>query len=222
MDNRRKAGVDDDMVTRLGALYTSTLSNALEDLGLDGVIHGLAPVAPGTRLVGRAMSVLQITGPAGSFPGTDFAVGRIIDAAGPGDVVMIANNGCAVSSWGGTASFAAARKGIAGLVVDGGVRDREEMIEHQFPVFARHWVPTTGRTRIRVVEIGGTITVCGQRVDTGDVIVADGTGIVAVPTSKAGEVARIAEELQADDDQAVREITDGLTFAQAMAKFRKI
>lgn len=211
-----------DIVTRLGALYTATLSNALEDIGLDGVITGLAPVAPGVRLAGRARCVLQITGPAGSFPGSDFAVGRIIDAADPGEIVVIANGGNCVSSWGGTASYAAKLKGVAGLVVDGGVRDREEMIEHGFPVFARHWVPTTGRTRIRVVEIGGTVTVSGQRVATGDVIVADGTGIVCVPSDRADEVAQIAEALAADDEQASREIESGLTFAEAMTKFRKI
>ena len=214
--------VSDDIVARLGALFTSTLSNALEDLGEDGVIHGLDPVAPGTRLAGRAMCVAQITGPSGAFPGEDFKVGAMIDAAGHGDVVVVANNGHAVSSWGGTASYAAKLQGIAGLVVDGGVRDREEMIEHGFPVFARHWIPTTGRTRIKVTEIGGIVSICGQRVATGDVMVADGTGIVCVPAAKAAEVADIAEALQADDEQATREITDGLTFSQAMAKFRKI
>ena len=211
-----------DIVARLGALYTATLSNALEDIGLDGVITGLAPVAPGVRLTGRARCVLQITGPAGSFPGSDFAVGKIIDAAQPGEIVVIANGGHCVSSWGGTASYAAKLKGVAGLVVDGGVRDREEMIGHGFPVFARHWVPTTGRTRIRVVQIGGTVTVSGQKVATGDVIVADGTGIVCVPADRADEVVRIAEALAADDEQATREIESGLTFAEAMQKFRKI
>lgn len=211
-----------DIVARLGALYTSTLSNALEDIGLDNVITGLSPVAPGTRLAGRAKCVLQITGPAGSFPGSDFAVGKMIDAAAPGEIVVVANGGHSVSSWGGTASYAAMLKGVAGLVVDGGVRDREEMIEHGFPVFARHWVPTTGRTRIRVVEIGGTVSLAGQKVATGDIIVADGTGIVCVPADRADEVAEIAEALSADDAQATREIEAGLTFAQAMAKFRKI
>jgi regulator of RNase E activity RraA len=212
----------DDIVARLGALYTSTLSNALEDIGLDNVILGLPPAAPGMRLAGRAICVLQMTGPAGAFPGSDFRVGDMIDAAGPGKVVVVANSGHCVSSWGGTASLAAKRKGIAGLVVDGGVRDREEMIEHGFPVFARHLVPTTGRTRIRVVEIGGTVTVSGQKVATGDIIVADGTGIVCVPQEKAEEIAGIAEALAADDAQATREIQDGLTFAEAMRKFRKI
>ena len=136
--------------------------------------------------------------------------------------MVVANNGNPVSSWGGTASYAAKLKDVGGLLVDGGVRDREEMIEHGFPVFARHWVPTTGRTRIRVTEIGGTVAVAGQKVATGDVIVADGTGIVCIPVAKAAEVLEIAEALQADDAQATEEITQGLTFSEALAKFRKI
>ena len=214
--------VPDGIVARLGRLYTATLSNALEDLGQDGVILGLAPVAPGTRLAGRALAVLQITGAAGDFPGSEFKVGAMIDAAKPGDVIVVANGGHAVSSWGGTATYAAKVKGIAGLVVDGGVRDREEMVEHGLPVFARHLVPTTGRSRIRVVEIGGTVTVAGQRVATGDVIVADGTGIVCIPQDKAQRVLEIGEGLAADDEQAMQEIAAGLTFSEAMARFRKI
>ena len=212
----------DDLIARLGAIYTSTLSNALEDVGEDGVILGLPPVAPGVRMAGRALCVAQVTGPACTFPGEDFKVGAMIDAAQPGDIVVVANNGNPVSSWGGTASYAAKLKGVGGLLVDGGVRDREEMIEHGFPVFARHWVPTTGRTRIRVTEIGGTVVVAGQKVATGDVIVADSTGIVCIPEAKAAEVLEIAEALQADDAQATAEITQGLTFSQAMTKFRKI
>jgi regulator of RNase E activity RraA len=102
------------------------------------------------------------------------------------------------------------------------VRDREEMIEHEFPVFARHLVPTTGRSRTRVVEIGGTVTICGQKVASGDVIVADGTGIVCIPQEKAEQILAIAEALAADDAQAMKEIAAGLTFSEAMAKFRKI
>lgn len=214
--------VPDGIVARLGRLYTSTLSNALEDLGQDGVILGLPPVTPGMRLAGRALAVLQMTGAAGDFPGSDFKVGAMIDAAGPGDVVVVANDGCAVSSWGGTATYAAKLRGIAGLVVDGGVRDREEIVEHGLPVFARHLVPTTGRGRIRVVEIGGTVTVAGHKVATGDVIVADGTGIVCIPQDKAERVLEIAERLSDDDARAMEEIAAGLSFTEAMARFRKI
>jgi hypothetical protein len=90
------------------------------------------------------------------------------------------------------ASLAAKVKGVAGLVVDGGVRDIDEMVEHRFPVFARHPVATTGRTRLKVNAINIPIEIDGVSVNPGDVIVADSTGVVA---RCAREIARIDEHL---------------------------
>lgn len=215
-------GVSDEIIAALGRLNTPTLANALEEFGIDGVIEGLQPAAPGMRCAGRAVTVLEMTGPKGAFPSSDFKVGEMIDAAGPGDVVVVANNGAPVSTWGGTATYAAHLKGIAGLVVDGGIRDREEICEVGFPAFARHMIPTTGRTRIRVEAIGVTVTCAGVRVDPGDVIVADGTGVVCVPAARAAEVAELAGRYAADDEEARRLLEQGLTFTEAMRRFAKI
>jgi regulator of RNase E activity RraA len=64
--------------------------------------------------------------------------------------------------------------------------------------------------------------VSGQKVATGDVIVADGTGMVCIPQAMAERVLEIAERLAADDAQAMEEIAAGLTFSEAMGKFRTI
>jgi regulator of RNase E activity RraA len=214
--------VSDETNALLEKLNTPTLSNALEDLGIDGVIEGLSPTGTGLRCVGRAVTVLEMTGPRGAFPASDFKVGEMIDAAGKGDVIVVANGGAPVSTWGGTASYAAHLKGIAGLVVDGGIRDREEICEIGFPAFARHMIPTTGKTRIRVESIGGAVTCGGIRVNAGDAIVADGTGVVCIPAARAAEVAEMAMRYAADDAQAIRELEQGLSFREAMAKFAKI
>jgi regulator of RNase E activity RraA len=214
--------VSDETIALLAKLNTPTLSNALEELGIEGVIEGLSPAGTGLRCVGRAVTVLEMTGPRGAFPASDFKVGDMIDAAGSGDVIVVSNGGAPVSTWGGTASYAAHLKGIAGLVVDGGIRDREEICALGFPAFARHMIPTTGKTRIRVEAIGGTITCAGIRVAAGDIIVADGTGIVCIPAGAAAEVAAMATGYAADDAQAMRELEKGLTFRQALAKFAKI
>lgn len=215
-------GVSDQIIAALGRLHTPTLANALEEFGIDGVMPGLQPAAPGMRCVGRAVTVLEMTGPKGAFPSADFKVGEMIDAAGPGDVVVVANNGAPVSTWGGTATYAAHLKGIAGLVVDGGIRDREEICEVGFPAFARHMIPTTGRTRIRVEAIGVTVTCAGVRVDPGDVIVADGTGVVCIPAARAAEVAGLAGRYAADDEEAWRLLAQGLTFREVMRRFARI
>jgi regulator of RNase E activity RraA len=83
-------------------------------------------------------------------------------------------------------------------------------------------IPTTGKTRIRVEAIGAPITCSGIRVNPGDAIIADGTGIVCIPAERAGEVADLATRYAADDAQAMKELASGLTFREAMAKFAKI
>ena len=212
----------EEVLQALDAIATPTLANALDDLDITGVMSGLQAAAPGLRCVGRAVTVREVTGPRGSFPSEDFQVGQMIDAAGPGEVVVVDNGGHAVSTWGGLASYAAKLKGIAGLVVDGGVRDREEIIAYGFPVFSRHVVPTPGRTRIRVAALNEPVSCGGVRVRPGDVIVADGTGVICVPAEAVEEAAALATRFAAEDAQAMAELDAGLTFREAMAKFRRI
>ena len=144
-------------------------------------MYGLKPAGFGMRLVGRALTVQEITGPYGSFSTEDFKVGHMIETAAANEVIVVSNNGEPVSTWGGMASYSAKLKGIAGLVVDGGIRDREEIIKFKFPAFSRHMVPTPGKTRIKVLSIGEPIVCAGAKVRTGDIIVADGTGVLCIP-----------------------------------------
>ncbi len=96
------------------------------------------------------------------------------------------------------------------------------MIEFEFPVFARHHVPTTGRTRLKVAAIDEAVTVDGVRVAPGDLIVADGTGVVCLPRARARDITARAEALQRDDERAVAEIRGGLGFSEARKKFTRI
>ena len=212
-----------DLIARLRRLATSTLANALDDVGLiANAAIALRPVAPAARLVGPAVTVKQLTGEYGSFESADFKVGDMIDAAGPGDVLVVDSGGAPYSTWGGTASFAAKTKGIAGLVVDGAVRDREEIEALGFPVFARHVVPTTGRRRLKVEAINIPVGIDGVVVAPGDLLVADGSGIVCLPRDQAADLAARAEAMAADDEAAIGDLKAGLTFSEAMAKYKKI
>ncbi len=214
--------IPDSVLEAFAPLATPTIANALDDCEIEGVMGGIVAAGVGLRCVGRAITVREITGPKGSFPSEDFKVGHMIDAAGPGDVIVVDNGGHAVSTWGGMASYSAKLKGIEGLIVDGGVRDREEIMEFGFPVFSRHMVPTPGRTRIRIDAINETVSCGGVRVRPGDLIVADGTGIVCIPSELAAKVAELATLANADDEQAMVEMKQGLSFREALAKFSKI
>lgn len=212
-----------ELVARAATLATSTLANALDDAGRHrNVIATIKAVAPGMRFAGPALTVRELAGDYGTFSSEDFKVGAILDAAAPGAVIVIDLGGAACSTWGGMASLAAKVKGVAGLLVDGGVRDLEEMIAFDFPVFARHLVPTTGRNRLKVAAIGEPVTVDGVAVAPGDIIVADGTGAVCLPHADAEAIVARAEALQRDDEAAVAEIQRGLSFSEAMKKFTRI
>src|SRR5262249_6789341 len=86
-----------DLALRFARLATPTIANALDDVEFEGVLSGLAQMVPGTRCVGRAVTVREITGRRGDFASEDFKVGKIIDAAAPGDVIVIDNGGHRVS-----------------------------------------------------------------------------------------------------------------------------
>jgi regulator of RNase E activity RraA len=212
----------DPILEAFRTLATPTIANALDDVGFEGVIHGLRQIVPGTRAVGRAVTVRHAVGARGDFTSADFKVGHMIDAAGVGSIIVVDMGGHAISTWGGLATLAATVKGIGGLVVDGGVRDQEEMLQHRLPVFARHMTPLTGRTRLQVVEIGGAIRCGGVRVRAYDIIVADGSGVVVVPAEHATSVAGKAAQYAKDDEAAEGDLRAGLSFRDAMAKFTRI
>lgn len=212
-----------DLVARAARLATSTLANALDDAGIhDHVAVTIKAVSPGMRFAGPAVTVREITAEHGAFTSADFQVGAIIETAEAGDVVVIDMAGATCSTWGGLASLAAKKKGVGGLLVDGGVRDLEEMIEFEFPVFARHLVPTTGRGRLKVEAINVPVTIDGVTVEAGDLIVADGTGVVCLPRAGAEDLIARAEALQRDDEAAMKELDNGLSFSEAMKKFTRI
>ncbi len=208
---------------RLGAIATSTLANALDRVRRPyQIMTGLKPIAPGFRFVGTAVTVREESGPFETFDGSEFRVGAMIDAAEPGQAIVVSAGGAPYSTWGGMASLAAAVKGIAGIVVDGGVRDRDETVEAGFPVFARHLVPTTGRTRLRVAAIGDPVTVDGVLVNPGDWIVADDTGVLAIPVDCALEVVEMAEKFTKEDAEAATAIRAGMPFSEAMRRYGNI
>lgn len=211
------------LIERASHLATSTLANALDEVGLhDRVVAGIGAVAPGLRMAGPAVTVKQIPGDYGSFASSDFRVGEMIDAARAGDVIAIDLAGAACSTWGGMASFAAKRKGIAGILVEGGVRDLEEIVEFAFPVFARHLVPTTGRMRLKLEAINAPVRIGGVLVEQGDLVVADGTGALALPRARAEEVIELAEIFARDDAAALSDLEAGLSFTEAMARYKRI
>lgn len=212
-----------NLVERLSEIPTATIANALDDVGkyLNSPIS-IRPVIPRMKMSGRAVTVDVDVGDGGSFSSDQFRVGSIIDAANQGDVIVVAAKGAKASIWGGMASLAASLKGISGLVVDGSVRDVDEIEECGFNVFSRYIVPTTGRSRLNVRSIGEPILIEDVSVDPGDIIIGDSTGLVIIPKAEVSNVLDRSIEYQRQDEMAAKEIKAGVTFSNVMKRFKRI
>ena len=211
-----------ELIKGFEGLATSTIGNVLDDMGIPGIIQNIKPVGPGLFFSGCAFTVKEVTGVLGSYTSEDFKLGPVIDSAQEGDVIVIDNGGHPVSTWGGVASFAAKTRGISGLVVDGGIRDADEIRAYEFPAFSRHIVPTSGKGRVKVIAVNTVVKIDNVLVRPGDIMVGDGSGIACIPIEVAEAVLKTTRLFDEQDKQAIEEIRKGLTFTEALRKFAKI
>jgi regulator of RNase E activity RraA len=199
-----------DLATRLARLDTCALSDALDVLGLAGVVSGLLPAWEGARLAGPAVTVKLAPGLADADHGRVHLGARAIEQARPGSVIVVDNGGrTEMGGWGGLLSLAAARSGVAGVVLDGACRDVDEARVLGFPVFARCAVPRTARRRVFEESTGHPVTLGGVSVSPGDFVLADGSGVVVVPRSRALDVIAEAERLNAREQEMAARLEAG-------------
>ena len=199
---------DGGFVADLGSLSTSGISDALDRLGLDGQCQGIKPIDRSCALVGRPVAD-------GAAPGT---VGDYIDDLGPGDVVVLDNRGrLDATVWGDLLTFTAARRQVAGTVIDGVCRDVGRALAFAYPIFSRGSWMRTGKDRVRVEAIGEPVSIGGVRVESGDYLVGDGDGIVVIPARRAAEVAGVAAEIEAAEAKIRQAVEAGASLREARA-----
>lgn len=178
-----------NLAARLARLDSCAVSDALDVLGLAGVVAGVGPVWEGARLSGPVVTVKLTPGIPEPDEGRVHLGARAIERARPGSVIVVDNGGrTEMGAWGGLLSLAAHHGGVAGVVVDGSCRDVDDARELGFAVFARGGVPRTARRRVYEESSGEPVRIGGISVCEGDFVVADGTGVVVVPHSRALEV----------------------------------
>lgn len=203
-------GVGDPEVDRLRALDTCVVSDALDALGLHGVIDGLTPRWEGARAAGRAVTMQLAEGSAPEGRAKVHLGVRAIQSASPGDVIVVANAGrLGMGSWGGLLSVAAQRRGLAGVVTDGACRDVDEARELRFPVFARGSTARTARGRVHEQSCNEPVRIGSLTIHSGDLVLADGTAVVVIPAEQAAVVLDQAEQIAARESAMAEEIRDG-------------
>lgn len=181
-------------VQRLHTLDTCVVSDAMDSLGLAGVADGLTPLWEGAELAGRVITVTLREVSTGSAQPRHLGVGAI-ETAGPGDVVVLDNEGrVGMGSWGGLLTVAAVLRGVAGVVIDGACRDVDEIRSHGFPAFARSGAMRTARGRVGEVASGEPVRICDVEVRRGDFVRADGSGVLFV---RAEDIERVLDAAEA-------------------------
>jgi regulator of RNase E activity RraA len=211
----------DDLVSRLRALDTCAVSDALDSHGLPSAVGGLRPLAAQRTVAGRAVTVL-LGVPAAAAASPVGAPKRhlstaAVDASGPGDVIVVAHQGrtdCA--GWGGLLSRAAVIRGIDGVVVDGVARDLAEAAAVGLPVYASASTAVTARGRAVEVGWGEPVEFAGVPVAPGDLVLADAGGIVIIPSAHAETVLATAERIAATEAAMAAALDAGRPVSEVM------
>jgi 4-hydroxy-4-methyl-2-oxoglutarate aldolase len=205
------------IVERLAKLDTCAVSDALDSLNLKGATWGVRPQWQCPRIVGRAVT-MKIK-PAGFEQPKQHLGTAPIEAAQAGDIIVIDNGGkLEFSCWGGLLALSAKLKGLSGVVIDGASRDIDEARELEFPVFARGAVPMTARGRIVQESFNQEIQFAGVQCRPGDLVIADGSGVVIVPKEKEAEVVTAAEAIYAKEQEMAAGIRKGFSGLEMLEK----
>lgn len=155
-------------------LGTSTLFEA-SGLPTSSVDPAIRTVWPGASVAGPAF-------PLECSPGDNLAIHVAMEKAPRGSVLVISTGGFVAGYWGEVLTVAAETAGVAGLVIDGGVRDIAALTARRFPVFARG-ISMRGTIKASVPSVGQPISFTGTPVTAGDLVLADDDGVLVIPAA---------------------------------------
>ena len=187
---------------------TSLISDAMERAQLKGGIGGLNSFGQPTLAAGRIVTI-QL-GPASNRRSAFHLGARAIQSAKPGNILIIDNGAdTRAACWGGLLTLAAKRKGVTGLLVNGLVRDLEEIREIGMPLLALGTTPLTARGRY--IEIGTNVplTISGVKIHPGDFAVLDQSGAVIIPQTRIRDVLSQAAKLRRFEEEFERALAAG-------------
>ena len=195
---------EDQIRTILTGVSTPNISDAMHR---QGAMSGVWSICGDVKMVGPAVTVQ-------SFAGDWAKPVEAIDVARKGEVLVINNEGATgIAPWGELATLSCIQQGLSGVVIDGSVRDVDDIRKMKFPVFARAIVPNAGDPK-GFGEINTGIRCGGQEVRPGDWIVGDESGVVVIPKERAYEIARRALEVRKNEERIREEIRRGSTLSR--------
>lgn len=189
----------DAQLERLKVFGSATVHEAAGQVApLDSAIR---PLAATSRLAGPALTVR-------CGRRDNLAIHRAVAIANEGSILVVDAGSDPAGYWGEILTVAAQARGLAGLVIDGGVRDTRQIVELGFPVWSR-FVAIGGCAKADPGQVGGEVTVGSVAVRSGDIVVADVDGIVVIPASSVATVLATAEARMAREGLLIERLRAG-------------
>lgn len=186
--------------------------------------HDMRPRIPG-QIVGRAVTAILRAAPAGQATPALSAKHSVamIDSAKPGEVgIIVVEKGLDVAGLGGLMGTTAKVRGMAGVLIDGGVRDLAELRAIGLPTYSRSVVPSSSVGRWASVANNVAVQCAGVTVNPGDIIVAGEDGVVRVPKERAAEVLKRSQEIDDRESRMVPLIKEHKTLSKVVEIFNRI
>jgi 4-hydroxy-4-methyl-2-oxoglutarate aldolase len=183
-------------VDRLRSYGVATIHEAMDRTGSLG--PDLRPIQQDLTIAGSAVTVL-------CWPGDNLMIHAAVEQCREGDVLVVATAApCTHGMFGELLATSLRTRGVAGLVIDAGVRDTAALRAMGFGVWSRH-VSAQGTVKSTAGQVNLPVVIAGQRVEAGDVVVADDDGVVRVPRRSIAETvaasaARVEKEAAARAD----------------------
>lgn len=183
--------------------------------------HEIRPRINDRRIVGPAVTILE--GPTQEKVGPLHALDAI-DESPEGSVIVIAIDGEPdVAVWGGLMTTGAVANRLEGAILDGGLRDIEEIkTNYGFPIFARSISPGTTVGRFKTLAANVPVTIGGIPVNPGDLIVAGVDGVVAVPKAHARAVLKMSQEIDRREAEQAEAILKLRSLREGLKKYGRI
>jgi len=206
---------------RMQPLYSAVVCDVLDSLGYrtQALPCELRPLTPARRLLGRAFTAraeVVYETPEEPYKLEIEAVERMKD----GDILVAQCGGDRTCGfWGELLTTACLYKGIRGVVMDACTRDVWKIKELDFPVYGIGYHPGDSKGRLDIVELECPVSFGEAKVHTGDYILADEDGIVAIPSAVLEEAVRLALEKVSGENIVRQELSDGVSMREVFSKY---